>query len=504
MNAADGMNGEASASNVGQNREGLNNSPKHNDFGRHCSLAVGGARPKVRNLVCNIPNGIGPHLVDDAAKVNNNVLPPDILESELDDSDAASSGINKLYNGMNVNCANGVEISNGIDSYLHNNANCHAAVDKCPLKVRSCSNKDNSFEPATKSNGCSCPEPQHGGITRRWDEADDSSSDTGNEGEDGLSADECCIYTYKGDQMADLPSSFFTLDVLARSGDQGPCGEGARREDGDIEGRGGDRNGGSSSPEMDFLEMDFDPGPSCEQDSEEDSDCHDIQDEEVVAVYPGHGIEPKLEMDCGSDSHGHNDLSAVSHDNDLRNASASVLSATNTPEEQPVAQSTPPQPTWALPHSQSSDANLGAGTSSTIVHRAAGCWPPRDSWGHHCTSGDLCSPGEATDLECETWGDTLVMWNASNLKIQNDGGLVDTRKYNLQSALYHCIMAKRLVLDKQASFSNGDEPIVVSVLHVAIVWQDWTGVSNTFRILLMSVNIACLFFYTHLKLHLSP
>ncbi|GFG30302.1 hypothetical protein Cfor_01534 [Coptotermes formosanus] len=453
MSTADGMNGEASASNVEQNGESLNNCPKRNDCGRHGTLDVGGARPKGKNLVCNIPNGIGPALSDDAAKVNNNVTLPENLVSELDELSASCSGISKLNNGLNFSCANGVENTSGIDSYLHNNVNCHAAVDKCPLKVRSCSNKHNSLD---LSNGCYCPESQHGGVTRRWDEADGSSSDTGNEGEDGLSADECCIYTYKGDQMADLPSSFFTLDVLARTGEPGPSGEGARKEDGDVEGRVGDRTSGGSSPEMDFLEMDFDPGPSCEQDSEEDSDCCDIQDEEAAALYPGHDLEPNMEMDCGADSHSHNDPSATLQDNDLRNASASVLGAINTPEEHPTARSTSPQSTRTLPHSRSSDANLGGGTSSTTVRSV--CWPPRDSWGRHCTGGDLCSPGETTDMECETLGETLVMWNASNLRVQNEGGVVDTRKYNPHAALYHCIMAKRLLMDKQASFSSdGDE-----------------------------------------------
>lgn len=455
MNAADGMNGESSPSNVEQNREGLSNSPKHSDCGKHCSLAVGGARPKVKNLVCNIPNGIRPHLADDSAKVNNNVLPQENLESQLDDSNASSAGISKHHNGVNLNCANGVENTNGMDSYLCNNVNCHAAVDKCPLKVRKCSNKGNNLDISTKSNSCYCLEPQHG-ITRRWDETDDSSSDTGNEGEDGLSADECCIYTYKGDQLADLPSSFFTLDVLTRSGEQGGGGEGSRREDGDVEGRGGDRNGGGSSPEMDFLEMDFDPGPSCEQDSEEDSDCCEIQDEEVTAAYSDHATEPKHEMDCVSDSHGHDDLDATSHD-DHRNVSVSVVSAGNSPEEPPVAQSSPPQQTWA---------NVVAGTSSTIVHRSAGCWPCRDSWGHHCTSGDLWPPGEASDLDNESWGETLMMWSSSNARMQIEGALVDSRKRTLHSALYHCIMAKRLVLDKQASLPDGDESNAVSVLCV--------------------------------------
>jgi hypothetical protein len=56
------------------------------------------------------------------------------------------------------------------------------------------------------------------------------------------------------------------------------------------------------------------------------------------------------------------------------------------------------------------------------------------------------------------------MWNTGNLRMQNDGGTVDTRKFNLLPALYHCIMGKRLVLDKQTSFStDGDESNVVSV-----------------------------------------
>lgn len=62
--------------------------------------------------------------------------------------------------------------------------------------------------------------------------------------EDTLSiSDDGCIYTYKGDQDADLPISFFSIDMPAESPNP-------RRQ--------------SSSPEMDFLEMDFDPGPSSE------------------------------------------------------------------------------------------------------------------------------------------------------------------------------------------------------------------------------------------------
>jgi hypothetical protein len=62
------------------------------------------------------------------------------------------------------------------------------------------------------------------------------------------------------------------------------------------------------------------------------------------------------------------------------------------------------------------------------------------------------------------------MWNASNFRVQNEGGLVDTQKYNLHSALYHSNMAKRLLMDKQAYFSSdGDESNMVSMLNVVVV-----------------------------------
>lgn len=57
-------------------------------------------------------------------------------------------------------------------------------------------------------------------------------------------SDDGCIYTYKGDQVADLPSSFFNLNKSPLTLPLKP-----NREQ-------------SSSPEMDYLEMDFDPGPS--------------------------------------------------------------------------------------------------------------------------------------------------------------------------------------------------------------------------------------------------
>ena len=68
--------------------------------------------------------------------------------------------------------------------------------------------------------------------------------------EDSLSlSDDGCIYTYKGDQVADLPTSFFSLDMPLSESPNPPNRE-------------------NFSPEMDFLEMDFDPGPSGDIDSD--------------------------------------------------------------------------------------------------------------------------------------------------------------------------------------------------------------------------------------------
>nr|XP_022904620.1 uncharacterized protein LOC111416758 [Onthophagus taurus] len=67
---------------------------------------------------------------------------------------------------------------------------------------------------------------------------------TNDSDDDNLSiSDDGCIYTYKGDQDADLPVSFFSLDIPQEVAAQSVC------------------RGHNYSPEMDYLEMDFDPGP---------------------------------------------------------------------------------------------------------------------------------------------------------------------------------------------------------------------------------------------------
>lgn len=77
-------------------------------------------------------------------------------------------------------------------------------------------------------------------------------SSSGNEG-DFSDGEEYCIYTYKGNDNDDpSPEDLRQRHQLERLQMEHPNAN-------------NDNPSGRSSPEMDFLEMDFDPGPSCEQ-----------------------------------------------------------------------------------------------------------------------------------------------------------------------------------------------------------------------------------------------
>ncbi|KAK6624734.1 hypothetical protein RUM44_011594 [Polyplax serrata] len=134
---------------------------------------------------------------------------------------------------------------------------------------------------------------------------------SGNEGDDGLSGDDFCIYTYKGDQFADLPNSLFPAEIVEHDGD-----EHHRENHYEANQRRGnqqqdeERSNPGSSPEMDYLEMDFDPGPSLEQDSEDeienfekktsnDSSVPELPSEHVENSVQEAGVVQK-NVNCGS------------------------------------------------------------------------------------------------------------------------------------------------------------------------------------------------------------
>lgn len=72
-------------------------------------------------------------------------------------------------------------------------------------------------------------------------------SSSGNEG-DMSDGEDYCIYTYKGNDEV------IHLDQQEELNQDHVANQEAE----------GQNHSGRSSPEMDFLEMDFDPGPSCE------------------------------------------------------------------------------------------------------------------------------------------------------------------------------------------------------------------------------------------------
>lgn len=135
--------------------------------------------------------------------------------------------------------------SNGVNTYENGGSNQY--VDTALQSTSEVSNKQIDCQP--ENGGCCSGVIPRVPIQKKHVDYDRNSSS-----ED----EECCIYTYKGgdsSQMADLPSSFFRLDFVPS------------RTNG---------NSRNSSPDMDYLEMDFDPGPSNGQDSTSDSESSDM------------------------------------------------------------------------------------------------------------------------------------------------------------------------------------------------------------------------------------
>lgn len=279
---------------------------------------------------------------------------------------------------LNNNSLESEKIHNGndMDVYMRNNVDCCVSIDKCPPKVR-------------KHVG------DEGRNLRQFRRDEDSLSENEEE-------DEYCIYTYKGDenQMADLPSSFFRLGVA-----QPPGGRGESR---------------SSSPDMDYLEMDFDPGPSNDRgDSSEDSDCCDMQHDE----RPDSGaneVSPRVNHSPLEDED-EEEIGAVGETPRMNGDAKNDLNGSGNP---PATPSPPPPPPLVLPSPTDDSLRLQCDRDS----------PPVD-------------PVEST---LNRWSGVVDYLNS-----QSDSA-TDAEKYNLRSALYHCIMAKRLVLDKQASFDACD------------------------------------------------
>lgn len=92
---------------------------------------------------------------------------------------------------------------------------------------------------------------------------------------------------------------------------------------------------------------------------------------------------------------------------------------------------------------------------ATGLHRTNFC-PLQESYGHHNTNGDLISPGDSRDSELWTQD------SASAGSIPESSNL-DSRKVNLSSTLYHRMMAKKLMLNKQTAFNQSGDSNLVSM-----------------------------------------
>lgn len=78
---------------------------------------------------------------------------------------------------------------------------------------------------------------------------------------------------------------------------------------------------------------------------------------------------------------------------------------------------------------------------------------PRDSWGHHSGSGNLCSPA-GIEFDAELWNENIDL-----LHFTPQENTAYSQKSNFHSALYHCIMGKRLVLNKGTTQMNDSNEV---------------------------------------------
>ncbi|XP_031366926.1 uncharacterized protein LOC102671489 isoform X1 [Apis dorsata] len=263
---------------------------------------------------------------------------------------------------------------------------------------------------------------------REQNERRDSSS--GNEG-DMSDGEDYCIYTYKGNDDA--------VHLIQKEEiNQGQVEEHEEEEQ---------CHSGRSSPEMDFLEMDFDPGPSCEQDTG-DSDLasinEDIQNIALDNVDPDPVLNDlssgKVVTKQGIATTSQNSKQSVQN---VNNAEIQQCSSSN-----PYNPESSIKPNYPSPWMPSTSNAIGKWETSKM-YRNTRC-PLRESYGYHNTSGDLISPGDNRDSDAELWVES------SSASIPENSNL-NSRRVNLSSTLYHRMMAKKLMLNKQAAFNQSGD-----------------------------------------------
>ncbi|XP_076659142.1 uncharacterized protein LOC143362663 [Halictus rubicundus] len=277
---------------------------------------------------------------------------------------------------------------------------------------------------------------------REQNERRDSSS--GNE-DDMSDGEDYCIYTYKGN------------DDAVHLAQRGEANHG-QLEEGEEDGQ---SHSGRSSPEMDFLEMDFDPGPSCEQDTG-DSDLASINEDIQNIALDNVEQDPVLnDLSSGKVVSRQGIASTSQHlkqsVQNVNRVEPQPCSSTSQPTPEPSVKPTHPSP-WMPSTSGATEKWDTAG-----LYRNTGC-PLRESYGYHNTSGDLISPGDNRDTESELWAESSMasVSESSYLKLLFKN--INSGRVNLSSTLYHRIMAKKLMLNKQAEFNQSGDSNLESEL----------------------------------------
>ncbi|XP_014478651.1 PREDICTED: uncharacterized protein LOC106746509 isoform X2 [Dinoponera quadriceps] len=349
------------------------------------------------------------------------------------------------------------------DIDMKNNVDYASAIEKCPSKV-SCSS-DSSPEAdcswtsksygskrvlnniggsigSTSQGTCCVLRPNINGSReaagpsglQRREQVERMDSSSGNEG-DMSDGEDYCIYTYKGNDDA------IHLDQKEEL------------NQGHVEDRGaaGQYHSGRSSPEMDFLEMDFDPGPSCEQDTG-DSDLASIN-EDIQNIALDHVEPDPILNDLSSGKVVSRQTMAAVPQNSRQSAqnvnhTAFQQCASNQPAIEQSAKST-----YSAPWMPSTSSGRW---ESTSLYRNTGC-PLRGFYGYHNTSGDLISPGDNRDSDSELWAEPSTA-------AASDNSNLNARKINLTSTLYHRMMAKKLMLNKQTAFNQSGDSNLESEL----------------------------------------
>ncbi|XP_012277600.1 uncharacterized protein LOC105698161 isoform X2 [Orussus abietinus] len=410
-------------------------------------------------------------------KVNNNIgdvqcsspfKPPIMLTNGVQEmpSNAAEFYLNSSAIDMRADTSNpnstSLFTSTQPTKFLPLNTN--ASMEKCPPKV-SCSSDSspevdptwtsNSYKPkcilnnisgsigSTSQGTCRFLRPNINGnkevagpsgmqkVSHREQERRDSSS--GNEG-DMSDGEDYCIYTYKGNDDS------ICLDIKQQQ----------RQEQIEVHEVDGQHHSDRSSPEMDFLEMDFDPGPSCEQDTG-DSDLASIN-EDVQNIALDNVEADAVSLNDLSSGRVVSRQSLSSSTQNKQESSKDVNHETNH-----LGTDMESRPDEGVNQTNSLSRSLWIPSTSTGIrrweatglYRTSGC-PLRESHGHHNTNGDLISPSDSRDTDAELWADssTVSVPESSNL---------NSRKNNLSSTLYHRMMAKKLMLNKQAAFNQSGD-----------------------------------------------